>query len=170
MKPPALAMAIAMAMAGCRGEPEPAQKEPPSPATAATRAGKVEIVEAPETSDVAAAVQKELARAKADGKELVVYVGAPWCEPCTRFHDAAKAGELDAVFPTLRLHEFNLDRDKDALEKAGYQSRMIPLFAVPRADGTGSGEQIEGSVKGPRAIGNITPRLQALLAKARAGR
>jgi hypothetical protein len=165
-----LALAMAMAMAGCRNEPEPVQKEPPPPPGAAARAGKVEIVEAPATSDVAAAVQKEFARAKADGKELVVYVGAPWCEPCTRFHDAAKAGELDAVFPTLRLYEFNLDRDKDALEQAGYKSRMIPLFAVPRADGTGSGEQIEGSVKGPGAIGNIAPRLRGLLAKARAGR
>ena len=67
----------------------------------------------------------------------------------------------------LRLVEFDLDRDKEALERAGYRSRMIPLFAVPRDDGSGSGEQIEGSIKGPSAVQQIAPRLQALLSKRR---
>ena len=42
---------------------------------------------------------------------------------------------------------------------------MIPLFALPGADGRASGKQIEGSVKGEAAVGEISPRLAALLAR-----
>jgi len=38
---------------------------------------------------------------------------------------------------------------------------------LPREDGSGSGEQIEGSIKGPGAVAQITPRLKALLSKGR---
>lgn len=163
-----LAIAIAVALVAC-GKDEPIRKEEAQGAAAKAPA-KVEIVTAPETADVAAVVQAEVARARADGRDLVVYVGAHWCEPCMRFHDAAKAGELDATLPGLRLLEFDLDRDREALARAGYASRMIPLFAAPRADGTGSGEQIEGSIKGDGAVPQITPRLAALIRKARAAR
>jgi hypothetical protein len=141
--------------AGCRG----GERSP-----ASTR---VEIVLAKESDDVKATVARELHRAKADGRDLLVYVGATWCEPCQRFHDAAAAGELDRVFPALRLLEFDLDRDRERLKEAGYASKMIPLFALPREDGTGSGEQIAGSVKGAGAVDEITPRLRELLEKRR---
>lgn len=138
----------------------------PAKSAAARSAMAVELIEAP-GGEVAPTVQRELARARADGRRLLVYVGARWCEPCRYFHEAAAAGELDAIFPGLRLLEFDLDRDRDALEKAGYASRMIPLFALPREDGTGSGQQIEGSIKGPGAVAQIRPRLEALLAQGR---
>jgi hypothetical protein len=92
-----------------------------------------------------------------------VYVGAGWCEPCRRFHAAAAEHKLDADFPTLRLLEFDADRDGGRLQAAGYVSRLIPLFVRPAADGRSSGRQIEGSVKGDRAVGEIVPRLRALL-------
>ncbi|MFT3774194.1 MAG: thioredoxin [Minicystis sp.] len=147
---------------GCKAEEPPVHKEP---ATEAKKALPVETVAAPADGDVQEIVRQELSKAKGEGRRLLVYVGAKWCEPCQRFHDAAKAGQLDGRFPGLRLLEFDLDRDRDRLEKAGYASRMIPLFALPRADGTGSGEQIEGSIKGAGAVDQITPRLRALLAK-----
>jgi hypothetical protein len=125
----------------------------------------VELVPAPPDGVVQDIVQRELVRAKGDGHRVLVYVGASWCEPCQRFHEAAKAGQVDALFPGLRLVEFDLDRDRDRLQTAGYASRMIPLFALPRLDGTASGEQIEGSIKGPGAIDQIAPRLKALLDK-----
>lgn len=160
--------AAAGSLAGCgekKGPPdrrrEPQMERPPAQA-------KVEIVPAADSADVAAAVQRELARAKDDGRDLIVYVGAKWCEPCERFHDAALAGKLDEAFPKLRLIEFDADRDGEALARAGYASKMIPLFAVPRADGTASGEQIEGSVKGEGAVRNISPRLASLVLKGRA--
>jgi hypothetical protein len=155
----ALRLVIAAGLVvGCRADERPR----PEPATS-----HVEIILAPENEDVKAAVVRELGRAKTDGRDLLVYVGATWCEPCQRFHDAAAAGELDRVFPTLRLLEFDLDRDRDRLKQAGYGSKMIPLFALPREDGMGEGEQIEGSVKGAGAVKDITPRLRELLEKRR---
>lgn len=115
--------------------------------------------------DVVKVVHDEQARAKADGRDVVVYVGAKWCEPCQRFHKAAEAGALDADFPTLTLLEFDLDEDRERLVTAGYVSEYIPLFALPAADGRASGKQFSGSVKGDGAVANISPRLRALLAK-----
>ena len=50
------------------------------------------------------------------------------------------------------------------LEAAGYTSQMIPLFMRPAADGRASGRQIQGSIKGPGAVAEITPRLRRLIA------
>jgi thiol-disulfide isomerase/thioredoxin len=124
---------------------------------------RLELVEAPAVQDVAVYVSGALADADRAHKKLLVYVGAAWCEPCRRFHEAAAAGQLDATFGDLRMLVFDADRDKDALQRAGYISNLIPLFALPRPDGTASGKQIEGSIKGDGAVAQITPRLQALL-------
>lgn len=125
---------------------------------------KVELVPAPPGDDLPALVRGELARAHGQGRQLLVYVGASWCEPCQRFHRAAAAGLLDRDFPRLRLLELDADRDKQRLIAAGYTSRLIPLFVRPADDGRSSGRQIEGSIKGEGAVGEITPRLRALLA------
>jgi thiol-disulfide isomerase/thioredoxin len=156
------AAATSLGAAACSKE-EPVKPEPPA---AKAPSVPVEIVKTT-GDDVAETVRREVVRAKADKRELLVYVGAKWCEPCQYFHNAAAAGQLDATFPGLRLVEFDLDRDKEALDRAGYSSRMIPLFAVPRDDGSGSGEQIEGSIKGPGAVSQIAPRLKELLSKRR---
>jgi thiol-disulfide isomerase/thioredoxin len=122
----------------------------------------VEMVPAPQ-GDVPTIVKRELARAALDRRQLLVYVGATWCEPCQRFHRAAAEHKLDRDFPQLRLLEFDDDRDAARLAMAGYSGKYIPLFARPGADGRGSGRQIEGSVKGDGAVGEIAPRLHALL-------
>jgi thiol-disulfide isomerase/thioredoxin len=158
-----LAAAWLAAGASACSKDEPVKPEPPA---AKAPSPPVEIVKTT-GDDVAETVRREVVRAKADKRDLLVYVGAKWCEPCQYFHNAAAAGQLDATFPGLRLVEFDLDRDKEALERAGYSSRMIPLFAVPRDDGSGSGEQIEGSIKGPGAVQQIAPRLKELLSKRR---
>lgn len=126
---------------------------------------RLEIVTAPAATDVAPLIATEVAAAARDHRTLLVYIGAPWCEPCRYFHAAAVAGELDGAFGQLRLLEFDADRDTAALERAGYRSAMIPLFAVPLPDGTASGRQIAGSIKGAGAVAQITPRLRALLAE-----
>lgn len=122
----------------------------------------VEMVAA-EPGDVAALVARELARATRDRRQLLVYVGATWCEPCRRFHQAAAQHKLDGAFPGLRLLEFDDDRDGARLAAAGYAGRYIPLFARPGPDGRGTGRQIEGSVKGDGAVDQIVPRLRSLL-------
>jgi thiol-disulfide isomerase/thioredoxin len=150
-----MALVILVACSSSSSSPPP----PPPPASA-----KLELVDAPAADDVAPVIAKEYTRAAHDGKRLVVYVGAAWCEPCRYFHDAAAAGKLDGKFGNLRLLVFDNDRDGAALLRAGYNSKLIPLFVLPNADGTSSNKQIEGSVKGADAVQQISPRLDALLA------
>ena len=123
----------------------------------------VEMLPAP-AGDVPTVVKAELERAARDHRQLLVYVGATWCEPCRRFHEAAAGHKLDGAFPALRLLEFDNDRDATRLAMAGYSGQYIPLFARPGPDGRGMGRQIEGSVKGDGAVDQIVPRLRGLLA------
>ena len=122
----------------------------------------LELVEAPATKDVAGYVAAQVARGDAT---VVVYVGASWCEPCRRFHEAAAAHQLDAEFPGLRVLAFDADRDDAALVAAGYQSEMLPLFALPGRDGRATGKQFEGSIKGDGAVAEIAPHLRGLVGR-----
>jgi len=151
----------------CSKDPPEPTKEPAN-AAAPKESPRIEWIKAPAGEDAATVVKRELERAHNDKKRLLVYVGAPWCEPCKRFHDAAENGQLDGVFPNLRLVEFDLDVDADRLARSGYASKMIPLFAIPTENGTGSGKQIEGSVKGEAAVQNLRSRLKPLLDEAAA--
>lgn len=113
-----------------------------------------------------AIIIRELARARSEGRDLLVYVGAEWCEPCKRFHDAAAAGQLDDSFPTLRLIEFDADRDAARLKAAGCTSKLIPLFARPTPDGRCDPElRHMGGVKGEAAVPFLSARLKAMLAR-----
>jgi hypothetical protein len=143
-------LCVLLVLAACK-------EEPPAPVP------KLELVEAPGAGDIAPIVVDALASAAKDHKQLLVYVGAEWCEPCVRFHKAAESGQLDAELGKLRLLVFDADRDGDALAKANYKSELIPLFALPHPDGTSSGKQIEGSIKGDGAVAQITPRLRELV-------
>ena len=125
----------------------------------------VRIVHAGGGSDASRVVRDERERAKSDGRDLVVYVGAKWCEPCKYFHKAAEKGDLDGEFPDLTLLEFDLDEERERLTTAGYVGQYIPLFAMPGPDGRASDRKFEGSVKGQAAVANIAPRLRSLLAK-----
>jgi len=158
----ALALAL-VSLCACDNQPTHQQ----AATSAAVGPSSVDIVAAPAGDDAAAdLIKRELERAEREGRTLLVYVGAAWCEPCTRFHNAAKAGQLDARFPTLRLLEFDRDHDEKRLGTAGCLTRMIPLFAVPTREGRCSEDKrMMGSIKGPGAVENIAPRLNALLAK-----
>ena len=134
-----------------------------APASTAEVAGKLELVDAPATTNIAAYVAPLVPEAAREHKKLVVYVGATWCEPCRYFHAAAVAGQLDSRLGDLRVLVFDADRDADALRAAGYAAPMIPLFALPAADGQASGMQIAGSIKGEGAVAQIAPRLRTLV-------
>jgi len=156
---------------GCsRAEPEPtaaptSKGSLPSAPSPVVLAPRVRLIRARTGDDVAKVVREERDRARVDGRDLVVYVGAPWCEPCRYFHEAAASGGLDAELPALTLLEFNLDEDRERLASAGYVSQYVPLFAIPDTNGRASEKRFEGSVKGRAAVANIAPRLRALLAK-----
>lgn len=152
-----------------RDEAKVAAREPSgSPSNArGPRAGKATFVEAEASAEpVAAIVQRERGRIQAAGGRLIVAVGAPWCEPCRRFHAAVTEGKLDAAIPGVVFLEFDHDRDGDRLREAGYTSRLIPLYVVPDAEGRAPSDprmRMEGSIKGDGAVAEITPRLLRLL-------
>lgn len=108
-------------------------------------------------------IVSEFASARTDRRRLIVYVGAPWCEPCVAFHDALLAGKLDDALPGTRFLEFNMDDDHDRLADAGYTSRLIPLFVLPSSAGKAGPRRIEGGIKGPTAVDNLVGRMQPLL-------
>ncbi len=135
---------------------------PPSPAPVVTPSGPVRLVEAG-AGEVQPLVKTALANAARDHRRLLVYVGATWCEPCKAFHAAAAAGELDATLPGLTLLEFDLDRDNKRLTAAGYTSELVPLFAVPGADGRASGRATSGAYKGGNYVAQLAPRIRTLL-------
>jgi hypothetical protein len=41
---------------------------------------------------------------------------------------------------------------------------MIPRFVIPDKDGAATQRRFEGSIKGPEAVANMVPRLEAILA------
>jgi hypothetical protein len=161
-----LALAILVGCPSCKDDAATSSSGtgPRPPASAVPLpTGHLQIEEAPPAGDVETLVKDANAKAAAMHRRLLVYEGATWCEPCKRFHKAAAQGDLDAAFPDLNILAFDADRDGERLASAGYVSRLIPLFALPAADGTASGKQVEGGIKGDGAVAYITPRLKGLL-------
>lgn len=163
----ALCLAAALTSA-CRTGPggAPGDQENQNARNAPGLAGDphLRFVAAP-AGDVPAVVQTAVAKAHADGRRLVVYEGATWCEPCKHFHEAVASGQLDATFPDLTLLEFDADRDRDRLIAAGYGSQYIPLFALPGKDGRAAGPKAAGGIKGDGVVQYLTQKLQALLSQ-----
>lgn len=158
-----LPIAVVFIGAGCRTQ-EGNDGAPPDPSPPSSGA-RVRAVEAPPQGDITPIVRGEYERSQQAGRQLVVYVGATWCEPCEKFRHAVENGELDATFPKLTLLEFDADRDGERLRVAGYSTRYIPMFALPRADGIASGKQVEGGIKGNRAVRFVSDKLKGLLAE-----
>jgi thiol-disulfide isomerase/thioredoxin len=110
------------------------------------------------------AVKDAIGRAS-KGTDVLVYVGASWCEPCQRFHEAVVQGRLDGSLPNITFVEFDLERDRDRLAAAGYTSQYVPLFAVPAADGRATDRRVEGAIKGDGAVPLLEGKLKALLGR-----
>jgi hypothetical protein len=112
-----------------------------------------------------AVVRGAVGQAGKQGRRVVVYVSATWCQPCERFQAALRAGELDAYFPDLRFLKFDHDQDAGRLETAGYAGEYLPRFVVPAPDGRGTAQRMEGGTKAEDAVfTSIGPRLQRMLA------
>lgn len=152
---------LAASLAGCSEDRPTATTATARPAPADTRVA-VRSMPAGVTDGAAwvKAQTEELGRA---GRPALVYVGAEWCEPCKRFKAAAAAGQLDADLPGLVLLELDHGRDEAALAAMGCTSTMIPLLAVPDAEGRCTDRRLEGAIKGEGAVAWMTPKVQALL-------
>ena len=163
-----LAVAAACALMACRGPAAPtprapAEAAPPEVASAPAAVGARLLTVDTVSGSAAELVAARRAASAGEGRRLVVYVGAAWCEPCRHFHDAVARGALDEAFAGVDFLEFDLDRHGGPLEAAGYASRMIPLFAVPAADGQATPRRHAGAIKGPGAVAWLRPRLERLL-------
>ena len=162
-------LALAALLTGCVGTP---YDDTAAHARGAERTPTAAAAAKPEFVRVTANDRRvdELVRAAsiaaaAEQRRVLVYVGASWCEPCQRFHEAVEQGRLDADLAGIRFLEFDADVDTAALTDAGYGGKLIPRFAVPGTDGRGSDAKIEGGVKGEAAVAHILERLKGLLAK-----
>ena len=161
-------VALALSFA-CQSGKLPGERERPSEhaAAAPVPSGQRPVfVRGPTNgTPIAPYVAQALSEGQRGHFNVLVYVGATWCEPCQRFHQAVLAGEFDSILPGAHLVEFDLDADRDALGAAGYSSKLIPLFCVPKADGTASDRRLEGSIKGAEAVRqNLLPRMRSFLA------
>ncbi len=147
MRPLALALVVALLAAGCGKTEEPIRPVTESGSIGSTSApasakpgggnatGKLRVVKAPADSELASFLRTEKLRAKADGRVLVVYAGAKWCDPCKHFHAMLDAGKLDTRLAKMELVELDVDQDTDRLGAAGYKFRYVPYFALVGADG-----------------------------------
>ena len=171
MRSASTAFLLTMILGACVGKSDPAshtqvQRESapadPKALPAPPERAKPEFVKAG-SGDAAGAVKAAIAAAGGERKVLV-YVGAEWCEPCTRFHEAVEAGELDDALLGVQFVEFDSDHDRDRLEAGGYDGELIPRFVVPGNDGTPSDQRIEGGIKGEGAVEHIMARLAPLVA------
>ncbi len=108
-----------------------------SPATPPSAGPSVALhfASAPDDLELGAFVRSERLRQKAAGRLFVLYVGAPWCPPCRRFHAAAHGGQLDSTLGRITLLELDADRDGDRLAALGYVLKNIPYFAVSGENG-----------------------------------
>jgi thiol:disulfide interchange protein len=152
------------AVSACNGrEQRTLAAENGSPVVARSRE-KPQLKQRTDAAPLEQFVQQHVEEADAQGMRVLVYVGATWCEPCRRFHQALASGALDDALAGTKFVEFDVDKDRAELRAAGYASEYIPLFSVPDHSGHASGRAIEGSVKGDDAIKkDLVPRLVALL-------
>lgn len=127
---------------------------------AAPRAMGVRVVTASQDTDALSLVRTERLKAKAEGRVLVVYAGASWCEPCKRFKDQIRTARLDEKLPHVTLLVFDADRDTDRLAAAGYTFSFIPFVALPGADGHPTDTQ-EARGKGSNSWTELVAKLEA---------
>jgi hypothetical protein len=140
--------------------------KPASGTSASTSASGngVRVIVAPQDSDAISVVRTERLRAKAEGRVLVVYAGAGWCEPCKRFKHAVETGTLDEKLPQTTLLVFDADRDTDRLGAAGYKFSFIPYVALPGADGHPS-DTAEARAKGSESWRELVAKLESWQAR-----
>lgn len=110
----------------------------------------IKVVTAAADGDTLSTIRTARLQAKADGRVLVVYVSATWCEPCRRMKEEIHAGRLDDALGKTTLLAFDADRDADRLASAGYTFSFIPFVALPGADGHPA-DSLEAKGKGSNA-------------------
>ncbi|MBS2015248.1 MAG: thioredoxin family protein [Deltaproteobacteria bacterium] len=119
----------------------------------------IKVVNAPADGDAISTIRTARLQAKAEGRVLVVYVSATWCEPCRRMKDEIHAGRLDDALGKTTLLAFDADKDGDRLASAGYKFSFIPFVALPSADGHPA-DSLEAKGKGSNAWRELLGKLE----------
>jgi thiol-disulfide isomerase/thioredoxin len=169
----ALAIAALAVLVGCNPSSSPrpsagaeSSATPAPKVTAATTEeasasrGKLQVLAATADSDALSAIRTERLKAKAEGRVLVVYVSATWCEPCKRLKEEIAAGRLDDRLGKTTLLAFDADKDVDRLRSAGYSFEFVPFVALPGADGHPADTQ-QATGKGGSAWRELLDKLDA---------
>jgi hypothetical protein len=117
-------------------------------------------VEPAADSDALSAIRAARLAARADGRVLVVYVGATWCEPCKRFKAELASGRLDERLAKVTLLVFDADRDVDRLGAGDYHFRYVPFVALPGVDGRPT-DTAQATGKGVDAWRELLAKLDA---------
>jgi thiol-disulfide isomerase/thioredoxin len=163
--------------------PDPAASARPSPTTTTASASAdppatpdaappppahdpktVRLVAAAQDTDALSQIRTMRLEAKKDGRVLVVYVSASWCEPCRKFKDEIHSGRLDERLAKTTLLAFDADRDGDRLGGLGYSFKFIPFIALPGPDGRPTDSQ-EARGKGGQAWKELLGKLDDWQAK-----
>lgn len=165
-------LALAISLLACNPAPKEVAKAEPGASTApatgaltpsgsvAKTGGKVRVIAAAQDSDALSLIRTERLRAKADGRVLVVYVSATWCEPCKKLKEEIEAGRLDERLGKTNLLAFDADKDLDRLGSAGYTFKFVPYVALPGPDGRPAEAQ-EATGKGASAWKELLGKLDA---------
>jgi len=166
------AAVVALGMAGCNASAAKSSvtsETPPATAAPATSAPMAEasaprrlvkVVEAVQDFDALSLVRTKRLEAKAEGRVLVVYVSAKWCEPCRRLKGELESGRLDERLGAVTLLAFDADQDGDRLAAAGYSYRFVPFVALAGADGHPV-DSVQATGKGGDAWRELLGKLDA---------
>lgn len=169
------ALAVVTMVAACNDPPRPAIVQDSSAAATTTAAAtavepstkssgaaperdvkgaSLKVVNAAQDSDALSQIRTKRLEAKAEGRVLVVYVGATWCEPCKKMKEEIESGRLDARLGKTTFLAFDADKDQDRLGGAGYTFKFVPYVALPGPDGRPA-EAAEAKGKGAYAYREI---------------
>ncbi|HVH41551.1 MAG TPA: hypothetical protein VM925_04385 [Labilithrix sp.] len=121
---------------------------------------QLQVIEATQDTDALSLIRTRRLEARANGRVLVVYVGATWCEPCKRFKAEVRSGRLDEQLGKTTLLAFDVDKDGDRLGAAGYTYAFVPFVALPGADGRPADTQ-QASGRGGEAWRELLGKLHA---------
>ncbi|MBX3228205.1 MAG: thioredoxin family protein [Labilithrix sp.] len=127
--------------------------------------GKVVVQAAAADGDAISIIRTARLQAKAQGRVLVVYVSATWCEPCKRLKAEIEAGSLDDRLGKTTLLAFDADKDVERLGAAGYSFKFVPYVALPGPDGQPADSQ-QATGKGSNAWKELLGKLDAWQAQA----
>lgn len=119
----------------------------------------IRLMTAAADGDALSTIRTARLQAKSEGRVLIVYVSATWCEPCRRMKDEIHVGHLDAQLGKTTLLAFDADKDGDRLASAGYKFGFIPFVALPGADGHPS-DSLEAKGKGSNAWRELLGKLE----------